>query len=275
MSFTIPNLGDAGFADQAEPDAVDFGSILGAAAGLTGVITGCAVTAQGTPDMTVAVAAGTVMVAGVLKTVSSGNVTISAADGTNPRFDLVVADSTGAKQRRGGTAAANPVFPVPSAGDVVLAAVYVPASDTAINSNQIVDKRVTVLPAVKQIASASSTSDVTLDNTYKDVLSVTLTTTGGTILLIGRVHAFDGGNSGPTPELWVTKDGTQVERTDIAGLDQVGTLNRRKALVSIYWDTPTAASHTYKLQAKEGSNIAAVIAGSFVTSRMFVVEFGV
>lgn len=144
MSFTIPNLGDAGFPDQAEPDAQDF-RIVTDASSLTGVVSGCAVTAQGSPDMTVAVAAGTVLVAGVLKTVSSGNVTISAADGTNPRFDLVVADSTGAKQRRGGTAAANPVFPAPSAGDVVLAAVYVPASDTTINSNQIVDKRISLL----------------------------------------------------------------------------------------------------------------------------------
>lgn len=144
MSFTIPNLGDAGFPDQAEPDAQDF-RIVTDASGLYGVVGGCAVTAQGSPDMTVAVAAGTVMVAGVLTTVSSGNVTISAADGTNPRFDLIVADSTGTKQRRGGTAAANPVFPAPSAGDVVLAAVYIPASDTTVNTNQITDKRVTVL----------------------------------------------------------------------------------------------------------------------------------
>lgn len=146
MAFTLPNLADASFPDQAEPDAQDF-RIITDASGLTGVVSGCAVTAQVTPDMTVAVAAGVVMSGGVLKTISSGNVTITAADGTNPRFDLVVADSSGAKQRRGGTAAANPVFPAPTAGDVVLAAVYVPASDTTINPNQIVDKRVILLVA--------------------------------------------------------------------------------------------------------------------------------
>ena len=42
MSFTLPNLSDAGFADQAEPDKVDF-DILAAGSGQTGVLTGCRV----------------------------------------------------------------------------------------------------------------------------------------------------------------------------------------------------------------------------------------
>jgi hypothetical protein len=271
MSFTIPNLADAGFPDQAEPDAQDL-RIITDAAGLTGVVSGCAVTAQGTPDMTVAVAAGTIISGGTLRVVSAGNVTITAADATNPRFDLVVIDASGAKQRRGGTAASNPVFPTPTAGDAVLAAVYVPANDTAINSTQIVDKRVTVLPSVRQVAFASSTSDVTLNNTYQDILSITLTTTGGTIVLLGKVHAFDGGTTGPSPELWVTKDGSQVSKQDFANLDQVGSLHRRHALNALYWDAPTAASHTYKLQATEPSNLAAVIANSFITGRMAILE---
>ena len=55
MSYGIPNEASAGFADQAEPDAVDF-DILAAGFVCNGV-TDAAVTAQGTPDMTVAVAA--------------------------------------------------------------------------------------------------------------------------------------------------------------------------------------------------------------------------
>lgn len=141
MGFDIPNLAEAAFPAQAEPDSVDF-EIINAAIGRTGVVSGCAVTAQGTPDMTVAVASGIVESGGTALTVASGNVTIAAADGTNPRFDLIVVDSSGVKRRRGGTAAAAPVFPVPTAGDVVLAAIYVPAADTAIASNQITDKRV-------------------------------------------------------------------------------------------------------------------------------------
>lgn len=145
MGFTIPNSPDAAFADQAEPDAQDLRIITDGSAG-TGVLTGCAVTAQGSPDMTVAVAAGGVIVAGAYAAVTAGNVTITAADGTNPRFDLIVVSSAGVKSATAGTASSNPVFPTIPASSVVLAAVYVPASDTAINSNQIVDKRVSVGP---------------------------------------------------------------------------------------------------------------------------------
>lgn len=146
MPFTIPNAGDAGFPAQAEPDKVDF-DVLAAGTNGTGVLTGCAVTAQATPDMTVAVASGTVSVAGVSAAVTSGNLAISAADASNPRFDLVVVSNTGAKSVVAGAPAGAPVFPAIPASSVALAAVYVPAADTAIQSNQIVDKRVLVLPS--------------------------------------------------------------------------------------------------------------------------------
>jgi hypothetical protein len=145
MSYTIPNYADAGFADQAEPDAGDF-RIISDGSGTTGVVSGCAVTAQGSPDMTVAVAAGVVAVDGVRVAVAAGNVTITAADGTNPRFDLITVDSSGTKAAVAGTAAANAVYPTIPASVVVIATVYVPASDTAINTNQITDKRVVVAP---------------------------------------------------------------------------------------------------------------------------------
>src|SRR3990167_448738 len=140
MAFTVPNEADAFQTDQAEPDSVDFG-ILAARHNADGVLHGCAVTAQGTPDMTVAVAAGAVTVAGGRAAVSAGNVTITAADGSNPRFDLIVVNSAGTKSATAGTAAANPVFPAIPATSTVLAAVYVPASDTTIAANQITDKR--------------------------------------------------------------------------------------------------------------------------------------
>jgi len=107
--------------------------------GLDCVLSGCAVTAQGTPDMTLAVAKGSVLTNGVLKAVAAANVTITTADATNPRFDLVVIDSAGAKQVRAGTPAALPLPPTRTANDVVLAAVYVPASDTTIESDHVTD----------------------------------------------------------------------------------------------------------------------------------------
>ncbi|MFO0773703.1 MAG: hypothetical protein U0172_03445 [Nitrospiraceae bacterium] len=139
--FTIPNLADAAFSAQAIPDKVDL-DILAAGARGDGVLSGAAVTAQGSPDMTLAVAAGVVKIGDKLASVSAGNVTITTANATNPRFDLVVVNDAGTKSVTAGTAAANPAYPAIPSTSVVLAAVYVPANDTAIQSNQIVDKRV-------------------------------------------------------------------------------------------------------------------------------------
>lgn len=143
MAFTIPNNPDAFNAHQAEVDKVDLDIIIQGIKG-EGVVTGCAVTAQGSPDMTVAVAAGYVAIGGALAAVSSGNVTIGAADATNPRIDLITVNNSGTKACTAGTAAASPVFPAVPASSVAIAAVYVPATDTTIASNQITDKRVFV-----------------------------------------------------------------------------------------------------------------------------------
>ena len=153
MAFTIPNQSDAGTSSQAEVDAVDFGILVAAYNG-TGVVAGGAVTAQGTPDMTVAVAAGTVLINGLHYTISAGNGTITTADSSNPRFDLITINTSGAIVVTAGTAASNPVFPAIPADDAVLAAVHVPAGDTAIATAQITDKRVIV-----KNASAAGTGD--------------------------------------------------------------------------------------------------------------------
>lgn len=141
MAFDIPNAASAEDPSQAMPDSRDFTDILIPSFSGTGVVTGCAVTPQGSPDMTVAVAAGTVAVAGVSVGVAGGNVVITAADATNPRFDLIVASNTGVKSAVAGVPAAAPVFPS-AAGKVVLAAVRVPAGAASINAAKIVDKRV-------------------------------------------------------------------------------------------------------------------------------------
>lgn len=158
MAF-IPNEADAAFPDQAEPDAVDFSILLAAIRGDC-VITGCAVTAQGSPDMTVAVAAGMIRINGASVAVSAGNVTVGAAHASNPRFDLITVNDSGTKACTAGTAAANPVFPATPANSVVLAAVYVPANDTDIDANQIVDKRVLVPQSEILVDWSTETLDV-------------------------------------------------------------------------------------------------------------------
>lgn len=141
MSFTIPNEADAGNANQAEPDKVDF-DILAEGSNRNGVDTGCAVSPQGSPDQTVAVAAGHVFINGLLYAVAAGNVSMAAADATNPRFDLVWVDNTGAKGKTDGTAAAEPVFPAIPSNSVILAVVYRAANDNTIAAADIVDKRI-------------------------------------------------------------------------------------------------------------------------------------
>ena len=167
MAFTLPNVTVAGFTDQAEPDSVDIG-ILTAGHSITGVVSGCAVTPQGSPDMTVAVASGTISVLGVQQAVTSGNVTITAAHATLARKDIVVVSSAGVKSVTAGAAAAQPLKPSVPANSVVLAEVYVPAADTAIQGNQITDKRVIVLAylsgkvqAVRKSADTSRSSTAT------------------------------------------------------------------------------------------------------------------
>lgn len=174
--FNIPNQADAAFPAQAQVDSGDF-SILALAQEGTGVVHGCAVTAQGSPNMTVAVAAGAVTVDNVTPVdVTAGNVTIAAANATNPRIDLIYAGSDGTKGVITGTPAANPVYPAISSTQVILAAVYVPAGDTAINANQIVDKR------AKPAEPSSRVHTNTLATDYIQSEPLTMTVLSGTFV---------------------------------------------------------------------------------------------
>lgn len=144
MAWTLPDKGEG----QNDLQSILFQEYLevlvAALQRLDYVLSGGEVTAQVTPDMTVAVAAVVVISNGVIREVTAANATITAADATNPRLDLVVITSAGAIAVRAGTAAANPKPPARTANDVVLAVVYVPATDTTISSAQIVDQRAIV-----------------------------------------------------------------------------------------------------------------------------------
>jgi hypothetical protein len=113
MPFTVPDESEAAFQAQSGVYQTDLDALV-AGQGGTGVLTGCAVTAQGSPDMTLAVAAGTVLVAGTRVTVASGNVTVTTANATDPRFDIVVVNNSGTKSVVAGTAATSPIMPDPA-----------------------------------------------------------------------------------------------------------------------------------------------------------------
>jgi hypothetical protein len=91
-----------------------------------GIISGCEPTISG---LTVTVGTGVVHLAdGTRKELSATNVTLDAADSTNPRIDLVYIDSTGAVAKITGTAAASPSAPSVPANGVSVAQVSVAAN---------------------------------------------------------------------------------------------------------------------------------------------------
>jgi hypothetical protein len=145
MALTIP---DNDVAYSANPQSLMFQATLQAlvaAVQNTGVISGCAVTQRAAgANMSVDVASGRIISGGTQAAVSGGNVAVTAAHATLPRIDMVVSTSAGARAVRAGTAAANPKEPALTAGDVLLAQVYVPANATQITDTApalIIDRR--------------------------------------------------------------------------------------------------------------------------------------
>jgi hypothetical protein len=140
--FTRPDKGVGQNDIQSILFSSDLDVLLAGIGGIDCVVSGCVPTAQGSPDMTVAIAAGSVRSNGITRAYAGGNATIGAADATNPRIDFVVIVAAGTLATRAGTAAAAPKPPTRTANDVVLAAVFVPANDTTISTDQITDMRV-------------------------------------------------------------------------------------------------------------------------------------
>ncbi len=172
----LPNEADAFHANQAEPDSVDF-EILLLGYQRTGVLSGCAVTESSPAAQTVDVALGTVALAGAQITVSvQADVAVSAADGSNPRIDLISVNSSGTVVVTAGTPAAQPVAPAIPATSVPLAFLYLPANDNTHADNQINDKRVVVVVGltyyVDQTGGSDSVDGLTTATAWKTISKV-------------------------------------------------------------------------------------------------------
>ena len=129
---------------------------------MDGVMIGLAVTAQGTPSMVLDVSAGECHVDNEVYTeTATTNVTIGTADTTYARFDLVCydtsADAAAVVEGDAGTLPQPPDIPD---GDLLLALINVPASDTTISNDQITDERVFVKP----IGIYTTASDVLMNS---------------------------------------------------------------------------------------------------------------
>ena len=169
MTYTLKNLQDTSYIAVAEPDAGDFAAL---AERNSGVIAGCAVTAQVTPALAVDITGGSVLVGGSAVAVSNGTVVIVAGEAT-PRFDLVVIDGTGTKLVIKGTANATPVFPLFDPTVFCwLAALYIRASVSSIVATDVIDKRISVQSAFKRVYAddvtvAISTTNSVTTKTFK------------------------------------------------------------------------------------------------------------
>jgi hypothetical protein len=151
--LVIPNAGSGASAEllaQAAPDTVDITLLDSGGAGI-GVISGCGVSAQASPNATVKSAAGMVSVGNAGYLVPSvSSLTIAANASGNPRFDLVLYRVGTGVMVLQGTAAVSPftAFPAPTfTTDVVLAAIYVASGFSTITNAEIVSKGASIQPS--------------------------------------------------------------------------------------------------------------------------------
>lgn len=140
-----------------------------------GVISGLAVSQRGAGiNLSVDTALGVacVNITGVKKT-ATVNTAITAADGSNPRYDIITLNSAGTITATAGTAAANPVPANLPANEILLAYVYVGTGVTEITDANITDKRVNIrsgtarklIYSTNVQASTTATSATTIQTT--------------------------------------------------------------------------------------------------------------
>ena len=108
-----------------------------------GVISGLIVSAQETPNMTVAISAGVAYLSNGTRLAPSAVVSqaITVANATNPRIDIVYLSASGAITYLAGTAAATPSAPAVPTGGLLLAVISVAANATSIPNSAISDRR--------------------------------------------------------------------------------------------------------------------------------------
>jgi hypothetical protein len=188
MPFSLPDKGEGANDLQSILFQEYLDVLIDALQGIDHVISGLAVTAQGSPNMTVAVAAGVACSNRGWFDVTGANGTITTADATNPRLDIVVITSAGAIAVRAGTPGATPKPPALTANDVALAVVYVPAADTTIATNQITDLRVIRPPDpayIRADATRTYTSNTSSQAIFTSPAGGTLTLPTGTYRVKG------------------------------------------------------------------------------------------
>jgi len=142
--FTVPNASSFGVAiqslDQAEPDSLDF-TVLGN--DKYGVFNGFDATYSSASNGSVTLTNGEVLINGEYAAIS-GSTLILTATAADPRFDLIIAEKSGASfvlnVVAGITDATNPIFPSLTSSQLVLYALYRKSGET-FGATSSVDKR--------------------------------------------------------------------------------------------------------------------------------------
>lgn len=248
--------------------------LTGLYSGKEGVLSSTALTVvqNGTPNMSVNVSGGRAIVLGD-ESANQGmylvwndgvkNVTIAAADPTNPRRDIIVARVKDAYYSGAtnafsieviqGTPAGSPADPSIPSNALPLARVAVAASASSITNANITDLRTVAKPwysAWGEIGRASTNSLTQVVTTIADVTGISVTFTavaGRRYRYWAKVSAYDSGGSGLMG--WTIADGSNnalaVTRTTNYNAAREGTAT----FCTLQPQTPTAGSFTVKLRA--------------------------
>ena len=169
----------------------------------TTVLSGGAITAQGTPDMTVDVATGVIRAAGAVYTITNTDLTVTTADTNNPRIDIIVKDTTasGVPAIVAGTPLATPKPPALPANRLLLGYISISAGATTITDANISDRRLTVgdgilsgttaaQPAAGDVPAGTFYYDSTLDQLQRsDASSWLAVFSDATVSLAGLMPA--------------------------------------------------------------------------------------
>ena len=102
-----------------------------------GVLTGMDVTEDSPASMNVDIAAGTFIANNVYRSYGGGSQAITAADGSNDRYDILSGKSDGTVTYTAGTAAATPLVPDLPADEILIAVIYVATGVSVINQADI------------------------------------------------------------------------------------------------------------------------------------------
>ena len=255
-----------------------------------------AVTQNGTPNMSINVAAGSVVIDGTesgtqgfyhMVNDATLNVAIAAANATNPRIDLIVAKIQDAQYSGAtnagsivavtGTPAASPSPPAAPANSVILAQVAVAANATSITNANITDFRTRARDRQGeggQLGYAQVTANQGSITAVTDItgLSVTVTVPANRRIRIHVSGHLGSTVAGDEMDLLVREGSTSLQER----VTTANTANRIEGMDSIVILTPSAGPHTYKASASRsvGTGTVTFQAGATFPGFILVEDIG-